>query len=167
MVTGTLVLQPLASVTVKVCKPALNPACAGAMVYGTVPPAGMITTEPVDDPLHRTLVWVKVAVRAAGWGIVIGTLMLQPLASVTVEVCKPALNPVWAGLMKKDLCHLQGWSPLMPVDASDAQHIGLGKGSCQGCGLGNSDRYADAAAIGIGYGKGMQPCKQHRSVQEL
>ena len=66
MVTGTVIDQPLASVTVNVYGPAASPVCAGVMVYGAVPPAGVITTDPVDPPLHETLVIAVVAEIGAG-----------------------------------------------------------------------------------------------------
>ena len=46
--------------------PAARPVWAGEMVYGATPPLGVITTEPVAAPLHRTFVIAVVAVIAAG-----------------------------------------------------------------------------------------------------
>ena len=54
MVALTVVVQPFASVIVKVCNPAGNPVCAGVMVYGAVPPIAAITADPVDCPKHST-----------------------------------------------------------------------------------------------------------------
>src|ERR1700687_2739489 len=93
------VVHPLASVIVNVCNPAFNSVCAGAIVYGLTPPAGVMTTEPVAPPLHSTLVWVKVAVSAGGSVIVTLTVAVHPLASVIVNVCKPAFSPVCAGVI--------------------------------------------------------------------
>ena len=61
----------------------------------------MITAEPVAPPKHNTLTWlVSVAVNAAaGWVMVTGTVVVQLLASVTVNVCSPAVNPVCAGVI--------------------------------------------------------------------
>jgi hypothetical protein len=58
------------------------------MTYGAVPPAGVITTDPVKAPKQSTLTWlVRVAVNAAaGWVIVALTVVVQPLLSVTVKV---------------------------------------------------------------------------------
>ena len=66
--------------------PAVSPVCAGVMVYGAVPPVGVITTEPVAPPLQATSVIAVVAVKAAGSVMVTGTVVEQPLASVTVKV---------------------------------------------------------------------------------
>src|SRR5215216_3108438 len=99
MVTGTWSVQPLTSVTVKVYEPAVSPVCAGVMVYGPVPSEGVMITDPVDAPLHKTFVTAVVAVIAAGWVIVTGTWSVHPLASVTVKVYEPAASPVCAGVM--------------------------------------------------------------------
>ena len=56
------------------------------IVYGPTPPDGVITTDPVAPPLHATLVMAVVAVIAAGSVIVTGTVNVQLLASVTVNV---------------------------------------------------------------------------------
>src|SRR5215213_10037149 len=99
MVTGTWSVHPLASVTVKVYEPAASPVCTGVMVYGPVPPVGVITTDPVLAPLQSTLVTAVVAVIGAGWVIVTGTWSVQPLASVTVKVYEPAASPVCEGVI--------------------------------------------------------------------
>src|SRR5215212_5664028 len=99
MVTGTCIEQPLASVTVKVYEPAASPVCEGVIVYGPVPPVGVITTDPVEAPLHKTFVTAVVAVIGAGWVIVTGTCIEQPLASVTVKVYEPAASPVCEGVI--------------------------------------------------------------------
>ena len=51
-----------------------------------MPPDGVMTTEPVAPPLQATLVIAVVAVMAAGSVMVTGTVIEQPLASVTVKV---------------------------------------------------------------------------------
>ena len=56
------------------------------MVYGAVPPVGVITTDPVASPLQATLVMAVVVVKAAGSVMVTGRVVEQPLASVTVNV---------------------------------------------------------------------------------
>ena len=66
IVTGTVMEQPFASVTVNVWLPAVKPVCAGVIVNGAVPPAGVMITEPVAPPLQATLVMAVVAVRATG-----------------------------------------------------------------------------------------------------
>ena len=88
IVALTVAVQPLLSVTVNVWGPAASPVWAGVMTYGAVPPAGVITTDPVLLPKHNILTWlVRVAVRAAaGWVIVALTVAVQPLLSVTVKV---------------------------------------------------------------------------------
>ena len=45
-----------------------------------------MTTDPELAPLQRTLVMVVVTVIGVGWVMVTGTVMEQPLASVTVKV---------------------------------------------------------------------------------
>src|SRR5215212_7980991 len=99
MVTGTCIEQPLASVTVKVYQPAPTLVCEGVIVYGPVPPVGVITTDPVLAPLQSTLVIEVVTVIGAGWVIVTGTWSVQPLASVTVKVYEPAASPVCEGVI--------------------------------------------------------------------
>src|SRR5690242_6591897 len=81
IVTSTVVVQPLASVTVKVYEPAVNPVCDGVMLYGAVPPVGVTITLPSAAPLQVTLVEVAVAERIGGSVIVTSTVVLQPLAS--------------------------------------------------------------------------------------
>src|ERR1035437_3102993 len=99
IVTGTVIVQLLASFTVNVYDPAASPVCAGVMVYGNTPPAGVIVTVPVDPPLHSTLVIAVVAVIAVGCVIVTGTVIVQLLASFTVNVYDPAASPVCTGVM--------------------------------------------------------------------
>src|ERR1035437_3002593 len=90
IVIVTVVVHRFASVTVNVCGPTFNPVCAGVMLYGPTPPAGVIVTVPVDPPLHSTLVCVNVALSTAGSVIVTSTVVVQPFKSVTVNVCGPA-----------------------------------------------------------------------------
>src|SRR5450759_4734193 len=99
IVTGTVIVQLLASFTVNVYDPAASPVCAGVMVYGNTPPAGVMTTDPVDAPLHNTLVIAVVAVIAVGCVIVTGTVIVQLLASFTVNVYDPAASPVCTCVM--------------------------------------------------------------------
>ena len=101
IVTLTVVVHPLLSVTVKVCSPAASPVCAGAITYGDVPPAGVITADPVLLPLHSTLTWlVSDAVRSADGSVIVTlTVVVHPLLSVTVKVCSPAASPVCAGVI--------------------------------------------------------------------
>src|SRR5664280_634157 len=101
IVTSIVVVQPLLSVTVKVCVPAASPVWAGVMTYGPVPPEGVITAEPVLLPKHNTLTWLVIAAvnAAAGWVIVTSIVVVHPLLSVTVKVWVPAASPVWAGVM--------------------------------------------------------------------
>src|ERR1044071_8583890 len=86
MVRGMVAGQPLPSVAVKWWLPAPRFVWAGVMVYGAVPPAGVITTEPLVPPLQATLVTLVVAVREPDAEIVTGTVSVQPLASVMVKV---------------------------------------------------------------------------------
>jgi branched-subunit amino acid ABC-type transport system permease component len=88
IVALTVVVQPLLSVTVKVYGPAVSPVWAGVMTYGAVPPAGVITTDPVDPPKHNTLTWlVRAAVNAAAGCVIVAlTVVVHPLLSVTVKV---------------------------------------------------------------------------------
>src|SRR5215212_5708941 len=96
IVTSIVVVQPLASVMVNVCVPALSPVCAGLILYGAVPPAGVITTDPSATPLQLTL---AVVVKGNGSVIVTSIVVVQPLASVMVKVCVPAVRPVCAGVI--------------------------------------------------------------------
>src|SRR5450759_4355536 len=109
IVIVTVVVHRFASVTVNVCAPAFSPVCAGVMVYGPTPPAGVIVTVPVDPPLHSTGVCVNVALSTTGSVIVIATVVVHPFASVTVNVCSPAFSPVCAGVM------IYGATPLAVV----------------------------------------------------
>jgi hypothetical protein len=56
------------------------------MLYGAVPPVGVITTLPSAAPLHVALVGVAVAVIGSGSVMVTSTVVEHPLASVTVKV---------------------------------------------------------------------------------
>jgi hypothetical protein len=56
------------------------------MVYGPVPPEGVITTNPSAAPLQLASVGSAVAVSAGGSVIVTGTVIVQPFESVTVKV---------------------------------------------------------------------------------
>src|SRR5450759_2451504 len=99
IVIVTVVVHRFASVTVNVCGPTFNPVCAGVMIYGPTPPAGVIVTVPVDPPLHSTGVCVNVALSTTGSVIVLATVVVYRLESVTVNVCSPAASPVCAGVM--------------------------------------------------------------------
>src|ERR1035437_8012653 len=101
IVIATVVVHRFASVTVNVCSPAFSPVCAGVMIYGATPPAGVIVivTGPVDPPLQSTGVCVIVALSTTGSVIVIATVVVHRFASVTVNVCSPAFSPVCAGVM--------------------------------------------------------------------
>src|SRR5919112_913744 len=99
IVTSIVVVQPLASVMVNVCVPAVSPVCAGVMLYGAVPPAGVMTTLPSLAPLHDAAVGAAVAVSGRGSVIVTSIVAVQPLTSVMVNVCVPAVSPVCAGVM--------------------------------------------------------------------
>src|SRR5674476_1360762 len=99
IVTGTVIVQLFASVTVNVYDPAASPVCTGVMVQGPTPPDGVMTTDPVDAPLQSTLVITVVAVIAVGCVIVTGTVIVQLFASVTVNVYDPAASPVCTGVM--------------------------------------------------------------------
>jgi hypothetical protein len=56
------------------------------MVYGPVPPAGVITTDPFVPPLQVTLVTAVVAVMGVDCVIVTVAVVVHPFASVTVTV---------------------------------------------------------------------------------
>src|SRR5688572_26202637 len=99
MATDRLIEQLLASVIVKVYVPAARSVCNGVMVYGPTPPDGVITTDPVEAPLHNTFVMSEVAVIATGSVIVTGTMIVQLLASSTVKLYEPAARTVCAGVM--------------------------------------------------------------------
>src|SRR5687768_6167048 len=89
IVTGTMIVQLLASLTVKLYKPATRPVCVGVIVYGLTPPVGVISTEPFDAPLQFTSVTTSLIIIAVGWVIVTGKIMEQLLASVTVNMYAP------------------------------------------------------------------------------
>ena len=104
IVTVVVTVQPLLSVTVTVQIPAVNPVtvavdCAGTgsfhrYVYASVPPAPVAMACPLLPPLHDILVCVVVTVSTTGWVITAVCVAVQPLASVTVTVQVPAVNPV-------------------------------------------------------------------------
>ena len=56
------------------------------MVYGEVPPEGVMTTLPSAAPLQVAAVGVAVAVSKVGSVMVASTVVVQPFASVTVNV---------------------------------------------------------------------------------
>ena len=66
--------------------PAESPVCTGVIVYGAVPPVGVMMTEPVLPPVQEMLVIAVGAVIGAGSVMVTGTVIEQLLASVTVKV---------------------------------------------------------------------------------
>ena len=86
IVTSTVVSHPLASVTVKVWSPAAKPVWAGVIVYPAVPPAGVITTEPLLPPLQETFTWDPAVADKSFVGCVIITdlVVIHPLASLTI-----------------------------------------------------------------------------------
>src|SRR4029077_13813737 len=84
MVISTVVVHPLASVMVNVCNPAVSPVCAGVIVSGATPPAGVMVTVPVAPPEQSTGVCVNVAVIGVGSVMVISSVVVHPLASVMV-----------------------------------------------------------------------------------
>src|SRR5450756_88253 len=116
IVIATVVVHRFASVTVNVCSPAFSPVCAGVMIYGATPPAGVIVTVPVDPPLHSTGVCVNVALSTTGSVIVIATVVVHRFASVTVNVCSPAASPVCAGVMIYGATPPAGVIVTVPVD---------------------------------------------------
>ena len=61
-----------------------------------MPPDGVITTEPVAPPKHNTFTCEVNAADSADAGCVIVafTVVVQPFASVTVNVFAPAVKPV-------------------------------------------------------------------------
>lgn len=106
-VVDFVTVHPLASVTTKVYEPALRfemffdvelkfPVPVQAQLNGAVPPIGLTEIEPVEPPWHA--IWtteVQVAPNAlAGWVMTACADAVFPLASVTVTVYEPALNPV-------------------------------------------------------------------------
>src|SRR5437762_11349873 len=89
MVPLTTVLQPLASVTVKLKGPADTLVCAPSPLYGDVPPEAVMFTVVVP-PKQPMGLCVSLALSAGGWPMVPVTTVLQPLASVTVKLKGPA-----------------------------------------------------------------------------
>ena len=63
------------------------------IVYGAVPPTG-VTTTSVTPPLQAITPVVVVKLKTVGSVIVTETGAVQPLASVTVKLCVPAVRPV-------------------------------------------------------------------------
>src|SRR5437867_2980348 len=89
MVPLTIVVQPLASVTVKLNGPADTLVCAPSPEYGAVPPEAVMFTVvvPPKQPMGSC---VSLALSAGGWLMLPLTTALQPLASVTVKLNGPA-----------------------------------------------------------------------------
>ena len=54
----------------------------------------MITTDPSAAPLQDAAVGVALAVIGSGSSIVTSIVVEHPLASVIVNVCRPAVSPV-------------------------------------------------------------------------
>jgi hypothetical protein len=105
IVTGTVVVQPLASLTVIVVPPAARPlnvplawnvTPSFEYVYGDVPPEPLTVTLPVELPKQRTFVCNPTLAVSAAVGCVIVTnlVAVQPFASVTVTLYVPATRPV-------------------------------------------------------------------------
>ncbi len=101
IVAEPVVVQPFASVIVKVFVPAVKPVVAGEMLYGDVPPVVFITTEPLFPPKQSTFTWLaKVLLKAATGSVIVAeTVVVQPFASVTVKVFASAVKLVVAGEM--------------------------------------------------------------------
>src|SRR5213592_2600751 len=89
MVPLTTVLQPLASVTVKLKGPADTLVCAPSPSYGDVPPEAVMFTVVVA-PKQPMGSCVSLALSAGGWLMLPVTCVTQPLASVTVKSKGPA-----------------------------------------------------------------------------
>src|SRR6267142_2604415 len=100
MLTEQVVVQPLESVTVTECEPALSPMAVAVVsplsqrkVFPALPPVGDTVALPFFPPLQLTgLSCDAVQLSAAGWVMVTPQLVLQPLESVTSTVCGPALS---------------------------------------------------------------------------
>jgi hypothetical protein len=101
MVTACTVEHPFASVTVHDQVPAgrlfaVAPFCMGAVfhwkVYGPVPPEAFTVALPFEPPKQLTERFALVLVLrgAAGWTMVTFVVLVQPCASVTVQVHVPA-----------------------------------------------------------------------------
>ena len=56
------------------------------IVYGAVPPVGVIVVDPLLAPKQVTLVVLSVEPKTAGWVIVSLTFEVHPLASVITAV---------------------------------------------------------------------------------
>lgn len=102
MTTLAVVVQELASVTVTVYVPAVNadfvadvPPPVQLYVYDVVPPVTVAVADPVEPPLHKTFVPVTLALSAVGCVTVALAVVVHELASVTVTVYVPAVNPVF------------------------------------------------------------------------
>ncbi len=100
MLALLMVLQPLASVMVQVQMPAgrlfaVAPFCTGEVfqlkLYGAVPPLAFTVAMPVLAPKQFTLVCAPMLLASAAAGCVMFTfrVVLQPLASVMVQVQVP------------------------------------------------------------------------------
>src|SRR5437763_1876371 len=89
MLPLTSVVQPLASVTVKLKGPAGTFVCAPPPSYGEVPPEAVMFTVvvPPKQPMGSC---VSLALSAGGWLMLPLTSVVQPLASVTVKLKGPA-----------------------------------------------------------------------------
>ena len=105
MGTGRVVVHPRASVMVQVQVPAgrlfaVALVCAGLVfqlkAYGVVPPVTSTVALPVFPPKQFTLVCAPVDAlnAAAGWVMVTVRMVVQPRASVTVQVHVPATRLV-------------------------------------------------------------------------
>jgi hypothetical protein len=101
IVTISVIVQPLASVTVTVFTPAVSPVITDVVavvdhkyVYPEVPPDTVTVAEPVVPPLHNTLLTAVDVTKAVGSAIVTISVIVHPLASVTVTVFTPAVWPI-------------------------------------------------------------------------
>ena len=84
--------------------------CTGAVfqsyAYGAVPPVAFTVAEPLLPPVHDTSCWALITAEsaAAGPAIVADVEVVQPFASVIVQVWVPASNalavyPVCTGVV--------------------------------------------------------------------
>jgi hypothetical protein len=91
-----------------------------------VPPAGVMDTVPVDAPLHRTFVWVKVAVSAEGSVMVTDCIAGHPPPSVIVTVYVPAARPEISSVVALlDHRYVYGGIPPVTVSSMDPVDIPL------------------------------------------
>ncbi len=88
MLILVVVVQPLASVIVYECVPALT-VNVPVPVYGEVPPLALTFTVVVP-PLHKIVPLLEVALNCVGSEIVTVTVTCVLLASLTKYVCVPA-----------------------------------------------------------------------------